>query len=68
MSEPCEMLPWDSEFFGLRIARVRGEMLSDELARNVNAWCAEHRVRCLYCNIRGGDFDFTIGPPIGYAL
>ena len=24
---PCEVLPWDSAFFGMRVARVRGEVL-----------------------------------------
>lgn len=57
MNEPCEMMPWDTEFFGFRIAGVRGNVLNEQSARNADAWCREHQVRCLYCNLRGGDFD-----------
>lgn len=46
--EPCELLPWDTEFFGITIARVKPARLNDEIARSVNEWCRDHRVRCLY--------------------
>lgn len=48
MSEPCELLPWDSDFFGLRIGRVRGCRLTEPLAREIRAWAAAQRIDCLY--------------------
>jgi dTDP-4-amino-4,6-dideoxy-D-galactose acyltransferase len=44
----CELLPWDSEFFGLRIARLSAAALPQALDEAL-AWCAAQRVDCLYC-------------------
>jgi dTDP-4-amino-4,6-dideoxy-D-galactose acyltransferase len=44
----CELLEWDSGFFGLRIARVAGGRLDRERAADVMAWCGEQRINCLY--------------------
>ena len=45
--EPCQLLEWDSQFFGARIARVSGPLLDDlDLAR-VNAWCDANGIDCL---------------------
>jgi len=49
MTEPCELLPWDTEFFGFPIARVHGRTLTAERWRDVEHWCAARGVRCLYC-------------------
>jgi dTDP-4-amino-4,6-dideoxy-D-galactose acyltransferase len=43
MSDPAELLEWDSEFFGRRIARVQGT-----LQDSVFEWCAAHHIDCLY--------------------
>lgn len=49
MSAPlCELLPWDSEFFGRRIARLNAHILARETAAEAVAWCADNRVECLY--------------------
>ena len=48
MNEPCEFLPWDSEFFGVRIGRVRGCRLTSESAAEVCAWVNAHAIDCLY--------------------
>lgn len=45
---PCELLPWDTEFFRCRIARVCGDTLEPEQATQVDEWCRSNRVRCLY--------------------
>jgi dTDP-4-amino-4,6-dideoxy-D-galactose acyltransferase len=45
---PCELLPWDTEFFGCRIARIRGEVLRPEAAREIDDWCRAARIRALY--------------------
>ncbi|XPV75723.1 MAG: GNAT family N-acetyltransferase [Desulfovibrio sp.] len=44
----CELLPWDSEFFGTRIGRVLVQNLDEEGAAQVDAWAKEHDVACLY--------------------
>jgi dTDP-4-amino-4,6-dideoxy-D-galactose acyltransferase len=45
---PCEFLPWDSDFFGFRIARVQGNRLTLSLADEIDAWCAAESIACLY--------------------
>jgi len=44
----CQILPWDSEFFGLPIARLTADRLTPELAGAVDAWCHTRGIRCLY--------------------
>jgi dTDP-4-amino-4,6-dideoxy-D-galactose acyltransferase len=46
--EPCTLLPWDSEFWGVRIGRVEGGELTAESAAEVDAWAAAKDVACLY--------------------
>lgn len=48
MSEICEALPWDSEFFALRIGRVRGCRMTDAQAAEIGVWARLHRIDCLY--------------------
>src|SRR5258708_32882788 len=59
MSEPtpalCELLPWDTEFFGCRIARVCGDTLKPEQSAQVEEWCRGSRIRCLYFLSRTDD-------------
>ena len=45
---PCELLPWDTEFFRCRIARVCGNTLRPEPAAQIDEWSQRHRIRCLY--------------------
>ena len=52
---PCELLPWDSEHFGVRIARLAGDVLTAELADAADAWCAEQRIDCLQLLARPDD-------------
>jgi len=44
----CELLPWDSEFFGRRIARVRGNRLNESQAEAVEEWSRSERPDGLY--------------------
>jgi len=46
--DPCELLEWDSNFFGFRIARVRGNVLSRESVQQIDDWCHQTDIRCLY--------------------
>lgn len=52
---PCELLPWDTEFFGCRIGRVRGHTLSPEVAARIDDWSRSHRIRALYFLSRADD-------------
>jgi ribosomal protein S18 acetylase RimI-like enzyme len=59
---PCEMLPWDTEFFRFPIAKLHPESLASSRSPSswqvVDRWCADHNVRCLYCII-APDFGMT---------
>lgn len=46
--EPLELLPWDTEFFGVVVARITARRLRPEASAATDAWCRERRVRCLY--------------------
>lgn len=54
---PCDVLEWDSDFWNLRVARVRGEVLTPELARQIDGWCRQHAVCCLYFLARSDDVE-----------
>jgi dTDP-4-amino-4,6-dideoxy-D-galactose acyltransferase len=41
-------LPWDSEFFGCRVARVTADNLSEGSLPVIFEWCWRHAIRCLY--------------------
>lgn len=45
---PCELLPWDTEFFRCRIARVCGDTLKEEQAVQIDDWSRSNRIRGLY--------------------
>ena len=47
-SEICTYLDWDSEFFGVRIARYNGSRLSAERMPEAVGWCQSHQIDCLY--------------------
>ena len=51
----CELLQWDSEFFGFRIARVHGDTLTLEKAARVEDWCRRNRIQGLYFLSRSDD-------------
>lgn len=46
--EPCQLLAWDTEFFGRPIARITGNRLDHLLAERVERWCAAQQIECLY--------------------
>jgi dTDP-4-amino-4,6-dideoxy-D-galactose acyltransferase len=52
---PCELLPWDTEFFHCRIARVCGETLRPESAAQIDDWNRCNRIRGLYFLARADD-------------
>src|SRR5580698_6829664 len=46
--EPCELLPWDSNFFGVKTARVLAGKMTPEMAISVDNWCKAHGIQWLY--------------------
>ncbi|HXI73133.1 MAG TPA: GNAT family N-acetyltransferase [Verrucomicrobiae bacterium] len=54
-SVPCELLPWDTEFFCCRIARVCGDTMGQEQAVQIDDWSRINRVRGLYFLSRADD-------------
>ena len=51
-SPPADLLPWDTEFFGFRIGRLRSGRFDPDA---VKAWQEENRIRCLYYLAEMGD-------------
>jgi dTDP-4-amino-4,6-dideoxy-D-galactose acyltransferase len=47
-SEICRYLPWDSEFFGVRIGSVLPHRLDPAAVAAIRAFRREHRIGCLY--------------------
>ena len=47
-SELCESLPWDSQFFGLAIGRVRPSRLAETDIEEIIAWSKQNQIDCLY--------------------
>jgi dTDP-4-amino-4,6-dideoxy-D-galactose acyltransferase len=47
-SSLCSYLDWDSEFFGVKIARLIPDSLTNTLLDRALSWCRAEKVRCLY--------------------
>ncbi|HEY8504748.1 MAG TPA: GNAT family N-acetyltransferase [Gemmataceae bacterium] len=45
---PCRCLPWDSEFFGCRIARADDPRPDADTLRRALSWCRAEGIDCLY--------------------
>ena len=52
---PCELLTWDSEFFGFPIGRVRGDQLTPDKAEKIESWAIKNKIHCLYFLSRSDD-------------
>jgi dTDP-4-amino-4,6-dideoxy-D-galactose acyltransferase len=57
MKLACELLDWDSDFFGCRIARVVGGQLNESGAREALDWCRHQRIDCLYFLTDAADLE-----------
>jgi dTDP-4-amino-4,6-dideoxy-D-galactose acyltransferase len=42
------VLPWDTEFFKCRIAKVHGDTLDEQRASAIDLWCRSNEIQCLY--------------------
>ena len=54
-AELCEELPWDSEFFGVSIARAIRSDVDAAACDAMRRWCAARRIACLYFLCRDND-------------
>lgn len=44
----CTLLDWDTNFFGQRIARLNTNYLKPEKIEEIDNWCVENKIDCLY--------------------
>lgn len=44
----AQVLAWDSNFFGKRIAQAEDHQLDPTLAHDLDSWCLDHNIDCLY--------------------
>lgn len=51
----CSLLPWDTEFWGVRIGRVEDGQLSAADGKAADEWARENGVSCLYYLAAGND-------------
>ncbi len=65
---PCELLAWDSKFFGIRIGRVLTETLDDASCQSALRWCREHTVKCLYFLAEQDQATITTAEQNGFHL
>jgi dTDP-4-amino-4,6-dideoxy-D-galactose acyltransferase len=52
--EVCKELPWDSEFFGVRVAQYLGQTLTEASRAAALAFCRERQIDCLYLLLADG--------------
>lgn len=55
----CRYLDWDSEFFGVRVARLLARRLDVPGAQSAMTWCKDNDIRCLYFLADSGDSETT---------
>jgi len=53
----CDFLAWDSEFFGVRIARLKTRRLRPSDLEDARNWCQRERIACLYFLAQSGDSE-----------
>lgn len=47
-SDICEFLPWDTDFFGFRIARVKENYITEQSVKDILEWIKNNSIDCLY--------------------
>jgi len=55
--DTCELLEWDSAFFGRRIGQIRGNVLTNELIDQIRACAYAQAIDCLYFFGRTDDYE-----------
>lgn len=51
----CDFLDWDSQFFNLNIARANTQSLDANLLNQIESWCIEQSIDCLYFQTNADD-------------
>jgi ribosomal protein S18 acetylase RimI-like enzyme len=65
----CTYLEWDTNFFGVRIARALDDVLSEDSARLIDIWCQENCIDCLYLLARSDNLSVTMmAEKFGYSF
>ena len=64
----CRHLPWDSEFFGRRIARLMPPTVEAESLQSALAWCQNENVECLYWLTDSGAATVRLAEANGFYL
>jgi dTDP-4-amino-4,6-dideoxy-D-galactose acyltransferase len=65
----CEVLEWDTTFWGTVVAKVIGHTLTPANAAAIDDWCRRQRVSCVYFLARSDDAATTeIAEHIGFHL
>jgi dTDP-4-amino-4,6-dideoxy-D-galactose acyltransferase len=70
MSNPIACyLEWDSNFFGMRIGRVLQRRLTSATIAELEVWCRNNRIDCLYLLAEADDPDtFRLASSAGFDL
>jgi dTDP-4-amino-4,6-dideoxy-D-galactose acyltransferase len=55
--DPCQVLDWDSAFFGFRIAQLREVHLTAQSVFDSLKWCDREGIRCLYFLASGDSLE-----------
>ncbi len=56
-SEYCELLDWDSKFFGYRIARANNLRWDKDIVNSIKEWRQNENVDCIYILADVNDFE-----------
>lgn len=66
---PAELLPWDSEFFGRRIARAVGNSIDSSSMEELLEWASRENADCIYYLIEPCSFRHArIAAKAGFGL
>lgn len=69
MGEVCKLLAFDSEVFGLRIARYCATGLDSHSAAEIDRWCGANDIACVFVFVDGNDHRAVeIAERCGYHL
>jgi dTDP-4-amino-4,6-dideoxy-D-galactose acyltransferase len=65
----CQFLDWDSNFFGIRVARVNVNRLNKCSIIAIDDWCCDNKIDCLYFLADADDGDtIRLAEDDGYHL
>lgn len=68
-TEPCQFLPWDTDFFRRRIGRINSTQLDDKLVESIYAWSENNHIECLYFMAEAEDIDtIRLAEDLGFRL